>query len=231
MGRLRIIFLCAFLPGYLTSCSENVNPPQVEDQEFAVDENSAAGTIVGVVIAYDEDEGQSVSFGIVGGNEEGIFEIDPIGGHLSVADPVKLDYEVHPQVILSVLVSDDHPKDPMESLVTITVKLNDLNEFPPVIDDQEFQINENPSMGDQIGIIVATDPETHQGLSFRLLSGNEQELVALNSESGELTVNDPSAFDFEVNPRFVFSVLVRDIHLDSKTDTATVTATVLDLPE
>lgn len=210
----------------LTSCTENINPPEVADQEFFIDENSPAGTIAGVVIAYDMDHGQSVTFRIRKGNNDGIFEIDPNGGHLSVLDPLRLDYELQTQIALSVLVSDEHPRDPMESMAAITVNLNDLNEFAPVMEDQVFEIEESPDKGDLVGIILASDPEAHQGLHFTIVSGNEGQVFALDSETGTLTVEDPAAFDFELNQQFVLSVHVRDIHLDSKSDTAIVTVRI-----
>ncbi len=231
MRKILFVLCWMFTITYSTSCDENTNPPDVEDQEFSVEENSPAGTIIGVVIAYDIDEGQSVKFEIIDGNEDSTFEIDTLGGHLSVANPMKLDYELNTRIIFTVLVTDDHPKDPMESTATITVNLIDLNEFAPVIEDQVFEINENPLVGDQVGIIQASDPEEHQALSYTILSGNEAQVFVLDSETGSLTVNDPSAFDFEINQQFILTVLVRDIHLNSKTDTATITVNVADVQE
>ncbi|MEN8226614.1 MAG: cadherin repeat domain-containing protein [Bacteroidota bacterium] len=211
---------------FTTSCVENINPPEVENQEFSLDENSPAGTIVGVVIAYDLDNQQPVSFRIREGDDDGTFEIDQTGGHLSVADPLKLDYELQAQLVISVLVSDDHPRNPMESMATITIHLNDLNEFAPVVEDQTFEIEENPTMGDTIGIILASDPEEHQGLNFTTVSGNEEMAFALDAETGTLMVHDPSAFDYDINQQFALTVRVRDIHLDSKSDTAVITIKV-----
>ena len=215
--------------GFFNSCSENINAPVVEDQEFFVDENAPAGTIVGAVIAFDLDEGQTVSFQLRDVDDDGTFEIDNIGGHLSVADPLKLDYELQTQILLSVLVADDHPKDPMESIAFITVQLIDLNEFAPVIEDQEFEIDENPAKGELVGVIQASDPEEHQGLSFSIVSGNEEQVFALDAETGSLTVNDPVAFNFDLIQQFIITVKVRDIHLDSKTDTASITVEVIDI--
>ncbi len=208
---------------WISSCTENINPPEVENHDFYVDENSSPGTMVGVVIAYDMDPGQSVSFEFRKGNEEGTFEIDASGGHISVADPELLNYEIHTQIDLSVLVTDDHPKDPKSSIANITVFLNDLNEYAPVMEDQNFEINEHPSKDDLIGTIQAIDPETHQSLQFTLLSGNEPEIVSLDSDSGALTVSDTSAFDYDLNQQLLFTAQVRDLHLDSKTDTAVIT--------
>lgn len=226
---MRTLIQCSglgFMVTVAVACSQNFNPPAVADQVFSVDENSPAGTIVGVVIAYDLDEGQSVSFEIARGNDQGTFDIDPAGGHLSVVDPQLLDYELHSSMILSVLVTDDHPRDPMASMATVTVDLVDLNEFAPVIEDQVFEISENPARGALVGIIQASDQDVHQGLDLTLISGNESGFFALDGQTGTLTVNDPVPFVYELNPQFLLTLQVRDLHLDSKTDTGVITVNV-----
>jgi len=210
----------------LLSCEENINAPEVSDQEFSINENAPSGTPVGVVDAYDLDEGQGFSYGILEGNEGGTFSIDPKMGLISVADPLLLDYETTTAITFTVVVSDD-ARDPKESSANITVSLNDLNEFAPVVDDQTFEIQEDPASGALIGMIQASDQEAHQSLLFTILSGNDNEVFALDETTGALSVNDPAAFDYLVNKQFMITVHVRDIHLDSKTDTAIITVNVL----
>lgn len=208
------------------SCNENVNPPELTDQEFTVAENTPAGTIIGVVAAYDLDPGQALSYKIVEGNEEGTFGIDHSSGHLTVENSVVLDYETNREIKFTVVVSDDG--DPvMESTAIMTVILEDVNEFAPVVEDQTFDIEEGPASGALIGIIEASDRETHQLLLYMILSGNEKGIFALDDETGALTVNDPAAFDYQVVQQFALTVLVRDIHVDSKSDTASITVNVI----
>jgi hypothetical protein len=124
------------------------------------------------------------------------------------------------------VVADD-AKAPKESTATMTVSLNDVNEFAPVVEDQTFEIEEDPASGALIGTILASDQESHQALLFTILSGNENEVFALDNATGDLTVNEPSAFNHQLNPQLVITVLVRDIHLDSKTDTAAITVNII----
>ena len=208
------------------SCNENVNAPEVSDQEFSVAENTPAGTIIGVVAAYDLDPGQALSYEILDGNEAGTFGIDSTSGHLTVEDPAMLDYETNPEIIFTVVVADDG-NPVMESTAIITVVLKDVNEFAPVVEDQVFEIEEGAASGALIGIIQASDKETHQQLLYMILSGNEEGIFALDDETGALTVNDPAAFDSQVSQQFELTVLVRDIHLDSKTDTAVIIVKVI----
>ena len=223
--------VCISFPVLFLSCEENINPPVVEDQEFTIRENAPRGTIIGAVIAYDPDPGQNINFEIGQGNMEGAFSMDAASGILSVEDPGPIDYERHTGMVLEVIVSDDHPAEPKESSAQITILLEDINEFPPVMADQQFTIDENPLQGAIIGIIEATDPEPQQELTFRILSGNDDGAIALEPGTGSLTVEKPGAFDHGIRPQFLLSVQVRDVHLDSKADTATITILVADLPE
>jgi len=215
-----------FLAMAVVSCNENVNPPEVSDQEFSVHENASAGTIIGVVDAYDLDPGQALSYEILDGNEAGTFGIDSVSGHLTVEDPALLDFESNREISFTVVVADNG--DPvMQSTATITITLVDVNEFAPVVEDQVFSIEEGPASGALIGMIEASDQESHQLLLYTILAGNEEEIFALDEESGALTVNDPAAFDFQENPQFVLTVLVRDIHVDSKSNQASITVHVI----
>jgi hypothetical protein len=65
-----------------------VIPPQVE-----VHEGIASGTKITKVTATDEDAGDTITFGIVSGNEEGIVTLDPQSGKLVVVKDFAFDYE------------------------------------------------------------------------------------------------------------------------------------------
>ena len=213
------------LAGTYWSCSGNLNEPEVDNQFFTIDENLPAGTLFGVVDAYDVDNGTVLSYAILDGNEEGTFDLDSHGGHLSVADPALLDYELNEKISFTVEVSDNG--DPvLTSTATITVSLNDLNEFAPVMENQSFEITAGAGKGTLIGMILASDQEAHQALLYSIVSGNDSDQVALDHETGKLTVNDPAAFENALEQSMVLNVLVRDMHIDSKTATAVISIKV-----
>jgi len=210
---------------FLCSCEENVNPPEVGDQAFETNENTPAGTIIGVVQAYDLDPGQALSFRIQEGDDTGTFGLDPGAGHITVEDAAMLDYELNTEIVFTVVVGDDG-NPPMETAAKITIVLSDVNEFAPHVEDQVFEIQEGTSAGALIGIIQASDQEQHQQLRFAILSGDENEVFALDEVTGALSVKDPAAFDSQLNSDLSFTVLVRDLHIDTKTDTALITVTI-----
>lgn len=221
MRTIKGIALFIALAGTFWSCSGNLNEPEVENHFFTIDENLPAGTLFGVVDAYDVDNGTVLSYAILDGNEEGTFDLDSHGGHLSVADPAMLDYELNEKIRFTIVVSDNG-NPVMESSATVTVSLNDLNEFAPVMDNQSFEITAGARKGALIGMILASDQEAHQALLYSIVSGNDSDKVSLDHETGKLAVNDPAAFENVLDQAMVLNVLVRDMHIDSKAATAVI---------
>jgi hypothetical protein len=58
MKTLKSIAIALTLPLLLFSCNKNEFAPELVDQSFTVEENSPKGTIIGIVEASDQDEGQ-----------------------------------------------------------------------------------------------------------------------------------------------------------------------------
>jgi len=231
MKTLRIITLTPILSILFYSCDKNEFAPEIADQEFTIRENSPDGTVIGTVIANDADEGQSVSFEIVDGNEEGICKIDPSTGSLLVSDPENLDYENIKQLLLTIVVSDEHKKEPLESYASIYINITDVNEFAPVINIQSFNLDENPLNGQIIGTVEAIDMETHQKLSYQIEGQDDNGYFQIDSITGVLSVLDTSVFDYEVNQSLSVMIRVSDDHENSLTNSAEVTVQIMNVPE
>lgn len=203
---LTILFVIFIIP----SCNQENHVPEIADQTFYLDENSEPGTIVGVIEAHDLDEEGALKFDIVGGNTDNAFTLEQSSGELRVNNAAALDYEKIQSIDLKVRVSDSHPDEPMESSATVKIILNDLNEFAPVIEEQTFTVNERSPEGTIVGTIVATDPDSGQELTFRIESGNEDQVIRLDSVTGELAVADSAWFNSELNQKLVCMVSVSD---------------------
>jgi VCBS repeat-containing protein len=105
--------------------------PTVTGGTFSIPENSADGTVVGAVKGSDID-GDSLTYSLVGGNENGAFKVDPDSGEVSVADGSKLDYETTPRFVLTVQATDPGG---LSARTTVTVLLTDVSETVPVAID------------------------------------------------------------------------------------------------
>jgi hypothetical protein len=192
--------------------------PTIEDQQFEVAENSPIDQQVGVVVATDQDQ-DALSYSISDGNAEGFFAIDASGGQLMVAAE-GLDIEAKASYALSVKVSDGT----LESEAVVTVMLTDVNEAPQ-ISDQEFEIEEESVKETVVGEVEASDPE-NDDLTYSIKSGNTSDAFSIHSTSGQLTVNNAEALDFDTNPDFSLVIEVSDGTL---TDEATVTIVLTEI--
>jgi nitrite reductase (NO-forming) / hydroxylamine reductase len=185
------------------------NTPNISNQSFNIDENSANGTVVGTVLASDPN-GDSLSYSITGGNSSGAFAINASNGVLTVANSAALDYETITQFGLTVRVADPGGLDDSS---TITVALNDVDETTPNntpdISNQSFNIDENSANGTVVGTVSAADPDG-DSLSYAITAGNASGAFAINAGNGVLTVANSAALDFETLTQFGLTVQVVD---------------------
>jgi hypothetical protein len=109
-----------------SSCERRFNkPPEISDQQFSIEENSPANTVIGTVKAVDES-GQALEFSIVSGNEDDAFKISQDVGVISVNNEDLIDYETNPSRVLAIMVTDEFGK---ASSAEITINITNVT--PP----------------------------------------------------------------------------------------------------
>ena len=194
--------------------------PAISDQSFSVAENASNGTSVGTV-ALDAGDHNSVGYSISGGNTGSAFAINNSTGQITVADTTAIDFEAATSFALTVVVSDDGGTT--TDSATVTVNINDIE---PVIDDQSFNVLENQPNGTSVGT-VALKPGDSNSIAFSITDGNTGTAFAINSSTGEITIANTSAIDFETGSTFSLTVEVTDDG-GTTTDNATVTVNILD---
>lgn len=205
------------------------NPPLIANQTFDLDENSSNGTSVGLVEASDPDPDQTITFSIQSGNASNAFVIDELTGELTVNNESALDFETTTTFNMVVMVVDNGTS-PMSSSASVTVYLNDVNETP-VVNDQDFEVEENTPNGQTVGNVIAVDPDNGQSLSYTIISGNASGAFQIGLTSGIITVADSDELDFESITQYVLTIEVEDDGQGNLSDQAEVTIDVLDLNE
>jgi hypothetical protein len=107
---------------YLSPAFVNQSPV-IADQSFEIRKNNKLGAMIGQVIASDPDAGQSLTFSILSGNEEGVFTIDPATGALYTTDAIQLT--TSETIVLEVEVTDN-AAEPLsaEAYITINIVIN-----------------------------------------------------------------------------------------------------------
>jgi VCBS repeat-containing protein len=203
-------------------------PPAISNQSFSVNENSPAGMVVGTVAASDPDAGQTLSYAIIGGNGAGVFAIDSATGRITVADAAALDFESTTSFTLTVQVTDSG-SPALAASATVTVNLNDVNESPSITSPAVFDVDENSAIGTLVGRVSASDPDAGQTLRYAIVAGNSGGAFAIDSISGDITVANTSALNYESTSSFSLTVEVRDDGVPVLPSTSTVMVNLNDV--
>ena len=154
------------------------------------------------------------------GNGDGLFAINAGTGEVTVVDNTNLNHETTDSYVLTLTVGDGVNTSGTE---TLTLNVTDVNEFAPVVNDQSFNIPENSANSTSVGTVAASDADTSQTLTYAITAGNTNSAFALNSSTGEITVNDVDEMDRETTASYRLIVQVTDSLAATRTDTATVT--------
>ncbi len=211
------------------------NAPIIADQSFVLAENSPIGTTAGMVVASDPDAGQMFSYEILAGNTNAAFAIDALTGALNVAFADAIDFETTPVFELTIRVTDDG--DPaLFTDAVITVNVEYVAPPPPVnnapsIAAQGFVLAENSVFGTAAGLVAASDSDAGQTLTYSIVGGNTNGAFAINAVTGQLSVANAAAIDFEATPVFNLIIRVTDNGNPSLASEATVTVNLQDVYE
>ncbi|MBO0340851.1 BspA family leucine-rich repeat surface protein [Flagellimonas profundi] len=185
--------------------------PVIEAQEFTVQEDIADTETIGTITATDADD-DALTF-TISENDNDLFEITEAGA-LSLASGKALDAESKVQHTITVSVTDGEET----AKATVTIKVTTAPNVPPVIEDQEFTVQEDIADTETIGTVTATDAD-NDALTFTIIE-NENDLFEI-TEAGELSLSPGKNLDFETATEHVITVQVSDGE-----DTATATVTV-----
>ena len=209
----------------LTISSVDDSPVVLSGQTFDVDENSPNGTVVGTVAATDAEGDDTITrFTIAAGNTDEAFAISS-SGELTVNNSAALDFESLQSFNLSITATDGVNTSAAE---TITITINDVNEPPLVPSGQTFDVDENTPNSTVVGTVAATDAEGDETITgFTIAAGNINEAFAI-SASGELTVNNSAALDFESLQSFNLSITATDGVNTSAAENVTVSLNDID---
>ncbi len=199
--------------------------PVISPQSFAVGENSAQGTIIGQVVASDPDQGQNLTYSIVSGNNANAFNLS-VHGLLTVNNAAALNFEDNSSFDLMVMVTDDG-EPAMSSQGLITISITDVNEMPTVTPGQKFDVLSTAPYGYIVGTVLAVDPDLNQSLTFQITNGNSQNVFAINSSTGDITIDNTTMLSRMNNRIIQLTVKVTDNGNPSLFSSETVTVRVI----
>jgi gliding motility-associated-like protein len=112
-----------------------------------------------------------------------------------------------------------------EQVITIVVAPN----IKPVVSTQNFSIDEKSATGTTVGQLIATDEDGNSFNAWSITGGNDEGAFAINTTTGEISVANESALDFET--RSIFSIMVTVSDGFDASDPAAITISLNDVSE
>nr|KAF6460308.1 FAT atypical cadherin 1 [Molossus molossus] len=175
----------------------NDNPPVFAQPSYAatLSEASVIGTAVVQVRATDSDSepNRGISYHLIGNHSKNHdhFHIDSSTGLISLVRT--LDYEQSHQHKIFVRAMDGG-MPPLSSEVIVTVDVTDLNDNPPLFDQQvyEAKISEHATHGHFVTCVKAHDADSSDidKLEYSILSGNDHKNFVIDGETGIVTLSN-----------------------------------------
>jgi hypothetical protein len=206
----------------------NEAPSNLALSATSINENVAAGSLVGTLSATDPDSEQTLHYSLVAGtgsDDNAAFTIT--SANLTInASP---DYESKNSFAIRVRVQDDGVGQlSMEQALTITV--NNLNDAPTNISLSAANIAENSAAGSEIGTLSATDQDAGQTFVYSLVSG------AGSVDNAAFTINGSSlrikaSPDYETKSSYAIRIKVTDSGSPAQSFEKAFTITVTNLVE
>ena len=169
-------------------------------------ETFEGGTHIVDFLCEDTDNQDVVNYSIIGGNTDGLFEIDMDSGRIEVAQGQTLDYESSTAHTLLVQCIDTYNlTDSANVFVTITP----VNEFTPSFEATEYRIPEHSIGGTVVANLRWEDLDSGQDgeVNFEILSGDPQGLFQV-TPSGQLLVS--GNLDREIEDEFDLEIMITD---------------------
>ncbi|KAJ2938245.1 hypothetical protein O0L34_g17587 [Tuta absoluta] len=172
----------------------NDSPPVFESDclTFYISENSPIGTTVGEIYAHDPDEGPNavVHYSIKGGDDSTSFSLETRQGSdkAELVTMVDLDYE-SPRKKYELIIRAASP--PLWNDVRVEILVTDVNDNAPMMKDFQIIFNNYKDcfpVG-PFGRVPAYDADVTDKLQYRILSGNNANLVLLNETTGSMTLS------------------------------------------
>ncbi|MBA4018824.1 MAG: hypothetical protein C0483_16780, partial [Pirellula sp.] len=192
---------------------------------LTIDENAPGSTtqnglLIGTVTAADFDQpGAAISVSMSDGSRS--FTYNAATGEVWLVNASKLDYEARRSLTLQFTATDNGligRANTAKSTLTLTIKLNDVNEAPRITSPFVFRINENNAANQTVGIIRSSDPDRSSPFNFHTYmivsqqdaSGAPVTVFSIDGLTGRITVPGAKALDYEAQSFYTLTVRVFD---------------------
>ncbi|XP_041750774.2 protocadherin beta-16-like isoform X26 [Coregonus clupeaformis] len=196
----------------------NDNAPAIFIKSLSnpIPENVLLGTEVGIINVQDKDSGgnRQVRCSI---QQNVPFKLNPsIKNYYSLVTTSELDREIISDYNITITATDEG-SPPLSSSTTINLSVSDVNDNPPVFEEQSYNayVTENNKPGSSMCSVTARDPDWRQNgtVVYSLLPSEVNgvpvsSFLSINGDTG--VIHAVRAFDYEHFRTFKFHVVARD---------------------
>ena len=210
---------------------ENDNPPvfTVENQTVSIPETAEIGSFVFAFQTSDADilNNSVIQYSITVGNDDMLFTISDTG-NVSTTSSLLSSTGTHN---LSIEASNPPEVGALSSTAQLVVTVTPVNDFAPVFDMDVYitSVNEDATVGSLLLTLVAMDSDlgTAGDISFNITAGDPNEVFAIGSTSGQLTLN--AFLDFEIQTSYNITISAADGGIPRQSSIALVDIQVIDV--
>ena len=208
---------------------QNETPYGLTLSNNSIDENEPTGTTIGTFTGLDYDSGDTLTYSLIAGPNEGddenSFTLGSSNGVLKSA--VIFNHEVKSSYTITVRVTDSANNYYEDDFI---ITINDLNEAPTTLSLSSSTILENQPTGTTVGTFSSTDPDDGDTHTYTLVSGlgdTDNTSFDLDSSTGVLTSSEV----FNRESKSSYSIRVRVSDSGNLTYTGVYTITILNQNE
>ncbi|XP_046903076.1 protocadherin gamma-A11-like [Hypomesus transpacificus] len=200
----------------ITDVNDNTPLIYIKSVTNPIPENMLPGTEVGIINVQDKDSGvnKQVRCSI---QQNVPFKLNPsIKNYYSLVTTSELDRELISDYNITITATDEG-SPPLSSSKTIHLSVSDVNDNPPVFEEQSYSayVSENNKPGSSICSVTARDPDWRQNgtVVYSLLPSEVNGVpvssyVSINGDTG--VIHAVRAFDYEQFRNFKVQVVARD---------------------
>jgi CSLREA domain-containing protein len=188
--------------------SDSVSVPIDSDITInRVDEGAAAGTAVGITASSGDAQGGLVSYLLTGDTSLGGFTVDSSTGVVTVADPVKIDYEGPPGHAYTITVQAS--SDGVSSSQSFSIAVNDVAPSTPIDTDvAPNSVAECAASGTSVGLTASATDVNGPAVTYSLTGDTSGGGFTINSSTGVVTVADATKINYESASGHAYSITV-----------------------
>jgi hypothetical protein len=201
---------------------DEIAPSITSDVAISIEENSGPGQAVYTATALDDDNtGTAITFSLQ--SESDALSIDKDSGVVTLSDDP--DQEAQSEYSFTVVASDGVN----QSTQAVTLTVNDLDEYGPVITSADSASLDENTGADQV-VYTATADDTadvSDGVTFSLAEGSDAAL-SIDASSGAVTLADNP--DADTQDTYSFAVVATDA-AGNPSDAQSVTVSINNLDE